>query len=181
MSCANQTKRLRHGAYPLQTLAAAWFSSRVTYFRDLSPYEYGRRWGGTPGAQNVGWLALGYAFETEQALESDLDLLWAHCKVAIHATRGLHPCEFCSDWSPDGFRMMRNGETLMLGYSEIRVIGPSGQSYAAPSLIYHYVSEHRYKPPNNFLTALRTGPTPPSEAYLEALRTRELEWGSTVR
>jgi hypothetical protein len=153
----------------------------MAYFRDLSPYEYGLRWGGVRGAQNVGWLALGHSFETEQALESDLDLLWAHCKVAVHATRGLHPCAFCSDWISDGFRVMRNGETLMLGYSEIRVIGPSGQSYAAPSLIFHYVNEHRYKPPNVFLSALRTGPTPPSEAFFEALRTRGLEWGSTVR
>jgi hypothetical protein len=69
----------------------------------------------------------------------------------------------------------------MLGYSEIRVIGPSGQSYAAPSLIYHYINQHRYKPPDVFLAALRTGPRPPSEAYFEALKTRELEWRSTVR
>jgi hypothetical protein len=153
----------------------------MAYFRDLSPYEYGLHWGGVPGARNVGWLAPGHSFETGQALESDLDLLWAHCKVAIHATRGLHCCEFCSGWNLDAFRVMRNGTTLMLGYSEIRVIGPSGQSYAAPSLIYHYVNVHRYKPPDSFLSALRTGPAPPSKAYFEALRTRELEWGSTVR
>ncbi|WP_455423964.1 DUF7919 family protein [Bradyrhizobium roseum] len=152
----------------------------MAYFRDLSPYQYGH-WDVVRGAQNVGWLALGHTFQTGQALQSDLDLLWAHCKVAIHATRGLHSCEFCSDWSSEGFRVMRNGETIVLGYSEIRVIGPSGQSYAAPSLIYHYIDKHSYKPPDVFVAALRTGPRPPSEAYFEALKTRELEWGSTVR
>ena len=155
--------------------------SPMTYFRDLSPYEYGLRWGGIPGAQNVGWLALGHPFERGQPLESDLALLWAHCKVAIHATRGLHSCEFCSSWSPDDFCVSRNGQYLMLGYSEIRVIGSSGQSYAAPSLIYHYVSKHQYRPPASFLHALRSGPMPPSEEYFEALSTRQLASGSTVR
>ncbi|GLH75601.1 hypothetical protein SSBR45G_05090 [Bradyrhizobium sp. SSBR45G] len=151
----------------------------MAYFRDFSPYQYGHC-DAVPGAQNVGWLALGHAFETGQALEGDLDLLWAHCKLAICATRGLHSCEFCSDLSSAGFRVTRNGETLKLGYSEIRVIGPSGQSYAAPSMIYHYISQHRYKPPDVFLAALRTGPRPPSDAYFEALRTRGLEWASTI-
>ena len=120
-------------------------------------------------------------FETERPRESDLVLLWAHCRVAIHETRGLHRCEFCPNWTSDHFYPTRNGEKLLLGYSEIRVIGPSGQSYAAPSLIYHYLSEHHYKPPDSFLSALRTGPTPPAEAYFAALRTRELGRGSTIR
>jgi len=152
----------------------------MAHFRDLSPYEYGLHWGGVPGALNVGWLAFGHSFKTGRPLESDLDLLWLHCKVAIHATRGLHPCDFCSGWSGDSFSVSRNGEKLMLGYSEIRVIGRSGQSYAAPSLIYHYVSEHHYMPPDSFLSALRSEPTPPSEEYFEALRTRQLTWGSTA-
>jgi hypothetical protein len=153
----------------------------MAYFLDLSPYEYGLHWGGVPGAQNVGWLALGHPFKIAQPQESDLDLLWAHCKVAINATRGLHACDFCSGPSRDCFRASRSNENLMLGYSEIRVIGPSGQSYAAPSLIYHYIRDHHYRPPDSFLSALRTGPTPPSEDYFEALRTRQLTWGSTVR
>jgi|EndMetStandDraft_5_1072996.scaffolds.fasta_scaffold313216_1 hypothetical protein len=123
----------------------------MTYFRDLSPYEYGLHWGGVAGAQNVGWLAASHPFETEQPQERDLDLLWEHCKVAINATRGLHGCEFCSDWNGDRHRFIRHGKTLLLGYSEIRVIGQSGQSYAAPSMIFHYVRDHNYKLPESFL------------------------------
>ena len=133
----------------------------MAYFSDLSPYKYGFFWDGVPGALNIGWLALGHAFETAQPIDSDLDLLWMHCKVAVNASRGLHACEFCSNWSTDDFYATRNGEMLLLGFSEIRVIGPSGQSYAAPSLIYHYIREHHYKPPDSFLTALRTGLAPP--------------------
>ena len=150
----------------------------MAYYRDLSPYEYLLNWGGVPGAQNVGWLANGHPFKTEQPLKSDLDVLWRHCKIAIHATRGRHSCEFCSSWSSDSFKVSKGVETLELGYSEIRVIGPSGQSYAAPSLIYHYITQHYYRPPESFLAALRQGPTPPSEDYFKALRTRQLTWAS---
>ena len=137
--------------------------------------------GAVPGAQNIGWLAVGHPFDTEQPAEGDLELIWAHCKVAVHETRGLHACDLCSDWRPDDHLTTRDGERLMLGYSEIRVIGPSGQSFAAPSLIYHYVCVHHYRPPDAFLTALRSGLTPSSEAYFDALRTRAVTWGSTVR
>lgn len=152
----------------------------MTYFRDLSPYEYGLHWGGVPGAQNVGWLALGHPYETAQPLERDLDLLWLHCKVAIHATRGRHFCEFCRSWKLKDFCVSRNCEHITLGSSEIRVIGESGQCYAAPNLIYHYVSLHYYKPPDSFLSALRSGPKPPSDEYFGGLRTRQLTWDSTV-
>ena len=45
----------------------------------------------------------------------------------------------------------------MLGYSEIRV----KWALAAPCLIYHYINERGYKPPDVFLPALRTGPRGP--------------------
>lgn len=151
----------------------------MTFFRDLSPYEYGSRWGGVAGAQNVGWLADGRPFETASPMKSDLDLIWAHCKVAIHPTRGFHSCDICKDLSLHPPKFTRNNETLLLGYSEIRVISRSGQSYAAPSLIYHYILEHNYRPPKSFMSALRSGPTPPSDAYFLALTTRELSWSST--
>ena len=173
--------RLPSGIPRVETLDGLWFSRQMAYFRDLSPYEYGLRLGGVPGAQNVGWLSLGHPFKIEQPLERDVDALWTHCKVSIHATRGLHRCEFCLNWTDDRFRVSRNGESLLLGYSEIRVIGASGQSYAAPSLIYHYVSVHHYRPPDSFLSALRSEPKPPSKEYFEALQTRQLTWDSTIR
>jgi hypothetical protein len=153
----------------------------MTYFRDLSPYEYGVHWGGVPGAQNVGWLALGHPYETAQPLECDLDLLWSHCQIAIHQTRGMHFCEFCRTRKLKDLCVSRNGEYITLGTSEIRVIGKSGQSYAAPNLIYHYVSKHHYKPPDSFLFALRSGPKPPSDEYFDGLQMWQLAWRSIVR
>jgi len=37
--------------------------------------------------------------------------------------------------------------------------------YAAPALIYHYVVEHDYKPPQEFIDAVMTVPQPGSEEY----------------
>ncbi len=150
----------------------------MTYFADLTPYGY---WNPEPGTLNVGWLSVGHHFETAVPNEADLELLWQFCKVEVTATRGLHGCEFCEAWRIEHCDQIRNGETLRLGYSEIRVFSPDGRAYAAPSLIYHYVAAHSYAPPSEFLTALRTGPRPTSDEYRAQLAKRQLEWDSTIR
>jgi hypothetical protein len=47
--------------------------------------------------------------------------------------------------------------------------------YASPTLIYHYVEAHHYKPPDEFLRALRDGPKPPSPEYFDLLAKLDLE------
>jgi hypothetical protein len=70
---------------------------------------------------------------------------------------------------------------LLLGSAEIRVFSNEGRIYAAPNLLFHYVCEHHYRPPKEFVQALRTGPRPPSQAYFDALMRRNLTWGETPR
>lgn len=43
---------------------------------------------------------------------------------------------------------------MWLGSAEIRVKAKDGRIYAAPNLIYHYVAEHDYDPPKEFIEAL---------------------------
>ena len=57
-------------------------------------------------------------------------------------------------------------ERVELGWAEIRVFGDDGKVYAAPNMIYHYVTAHHYKPPDEFVRALRSCPCPPSDQYL---------------
>jgi hypothetical protein len=57
-------------------------------------------------------------------------------------------------------------ERVELGWAEIRVFGDDGKVYAAPNMIYHYVTAHHYKPPDAFVRALRSCPCPPSDQYL---------------
>ena len=73
----------------------------------------------------------------------------------------------------------RNGEKLLLGTSEIRVLSEDGTIYAAPTLIYHYICDHHYKAPDVFVRALKQGPRPGSDQYFRRLEELGLEWNRT--
>src|SRR5260370_18043051 len=147
----------------------------MAYFKDLCDYAY------PPGfirpGTNVGWLARGHTFPTMTPDEDILDLLWSYCSISVVQTRGGHDCEFCPVGSARYFE--RNGQRLLLGTAEMRVFSRDGRIYAAPTLIYHYVVVHHYKPPDEFLQALRKGPQPPSKEYFDALAKLNLEWNKT--
>jgi len=42
-----------------------------------------------------------------------------------------------------------SGGALFLGHAEIRVPTHAETMFAAPSLIWHYVTAHRYRPPDD--------------------------------
>jgi len=148
----------------------------MAFFPDLSEYTYANGLFGYPGTKTVGWLAQGHEFPTAIPDEGDLDLLWRYCSISVALMRGGHDCEFC----PVGSARLveRNGEKRLLGVAEIRVISSSGQIYAAPTLVYHYVAVHHYKPPDEFLQALREGPRPPNQEYFDVLSKLNLEWSA---
>ena len=145
----------------------------MAYFADLSDYIYVPRFART-GCVNVGWLARTGPFSTEAPSESLLDALWAFCSIAVVPTRGIHECGLC-----DPARLVvstRVGRTLLLGTSEIRVFGTGDRTFAAPSLIYHYVEAHHYCPPAEFVHAATEGLTPPRPDYLQRLGSIGLDW-----
>ena len=45
---------------------------------------------------------------------------------------------------------------MLLGSAEIRVFGQNGKIYAAPNLIYHYMKDCGYLPPQEFLDELES-------------------------
>jgi len=149
----------------------------MAFFLDLADYTYANSAFGCPGTKTVGWLAQGHDFPTMVPKEEDLDLLWQYCSISVALMRGGHDCEFC----PPGTARQaeRSGEKRLLGVAEIRVFSRDGEVYAAPTLIYHYVAVHHYKPPNEFLQALREGPRPPSQEYFDALAKLNLDWSRT--
>ena len=70
---------------------------------------------------------------------------------------GVHECEFCR--APEDliqlgrecrsvWRMARSGN------GEIRVCSRLGVTYVAPALVWHYVAEHQYQPPQEFIEAV---------------------------
>jgi hypothetical protein len=45
-------------------------------------------------------------------------------------------------------------QTIWLGHAEIRVPAQPGRMFAAPMLIWHYVTAHSYRPSQAFIDAL---------------------------
>ncbi len=150
----------------------------MAYFEDLSDYGYDSS-SVRPRTKAVGWLERGHEFPTATPDEGLLDLLWSYCSIGVAPMRGAHACEFCSRLGV--FPAERGGKRLLLGTVEIRVFSQDGTIYAAPTLIYHYVAIHNYKPPDEFLNALREGPRPGSQEYFDALGAAKLEWRRTPR
>src|SRR5258708_2750730 len=174
----------------------------MAYFPDLTFYDYSSD--NSPETKNIGWLQRGREFETMAPAEETLELLWSFCSISVMQLRGLHECNLCT--VPRIVHAVRNGVGLLLGSSEIRVFSGErhrsalGQHlremesggllflrgstvpfsiYAAPTLIYHYVRTHHYKPPDEFLHALREVPRPPDQEYFEQLKNLRLEWNRT--
>jgi hypothetical protein len=140
----------------------------MSYFEDLTFYSYCQSRDGVRGFEvNVGWLDAGHPFPTAVPSDELLESLWRFSAIRICQMRGFHPCDFCHG----EFAMIQRhkSEYQAFGSAEIRAFSPSGLAYAAPNLIYHYVAAHGYAPPAEFVKALREGPQPQSEAYLQKL------------
>jgi hypothetical protein len=147
----------------------------MSYFEDLTLYSYCQSRDGVRGFEvNVGWLGASHPFPTAVPSDDLLESLWSFSGIRICQTRGIHPCEFCHN----KFAMVQQykSEYQTLGSAEIRAFSPSGLAYAAPNLVYHYVAAHRYAPPEEFVKALREGPQPLSEAYLQKLDHLGRDW-----
>jgi len=150
---------------------------KMTYFEDLADYSYHDSYFYRPHTKSVGWLDGGHDFPKTAPTEEELDLIWAYCKVSVAQMRGIHECNRCP--SGTSYYVKWKDEPLLLGSSEIRVFGRNGIIYAAPTLIFHYVLVHQYKPPDEFLRALREGPRPPGQEYFGRLKALGLEWNAT--
>jgi len=142
----------------------------VTYFPDLSPYSYS---GAHPGVVNVGWLDGVHPFpkgSVEARLVKKMSLMAAN---PVYPYFGRHLCEICvappdvvltytyfeSDGALNGLEMIdpecswAKWQVPREGNGEIRVAG-FGVTFAAPVLIVHYIEEHGYLPPSEFLEAI---------------------------
>ena len=111
----------------------------MSYFQDLSEYTYSR-FAIRPGTLNVGWLDPKEPFRTGAAVPQFVDLLWEFCCRKVVVTRGFCGCYLCTPQILDVVYATRGEKTLKLGSAEIRVFSSEGKIFAAPDLIYHYVT-----------------------------------------
>jgi hypothetical protein len=122
------------------------------FFTDLSPYSYAYTEEEKPRPLNIGWLDHAQPFETGNATEEFRARLFEICKAPVQQMRGFHGCPFCRRF--ELIAEERGGEVLYLGSAEVRVAGADEKVYAAPDLILHYVTRHRYRPPEEFIRAV---------------------------
>ncbi len=123
------------------------------YFEDLSPYTYaspkdlpeGVETGGLATAFNVGWLENGYPFDVGATPWRFRWRLRRMAKDPKNPMFGFHECCLC-----EGAKRRPSGN------GEIHVVGSDGITYVAPELVVHYVSKHRYLPPQKFIDAVMT-------------------------
>lgn len=126
----------------------------MTYFSDLSPYRYVAEV--EDSSVNVGWLAAERPFPVGAVpgglVEAILRLVQ---NEPVHRMRGFKGCELCPDddeYYPTFAEL--DGLRVYLGDCEIRVKGRGAAVYAAPSMIAHYIGDHGYRPPAEFIEAV---------------------------
>ena len=133
----------------------------MTHFDDGSSYRYMP----SSAALNVGWLGAGHQFPTGVAVPELLEkIAWLCVHAPTCQTRGIHRCELCPPGSDPlhyvelvGRRLVSGfgSERVLLGSAEVRVRG-SEALYAAPNLILHYMVDHSYRPPDDFVAGALT-------------------------
>lgn len=123
------------------------------YIKDLCPYIYMNQ---EPNLNilAVGWLGKEYDFPRGPVPDGTLDKILQLCFIPINQTRGFHQSPFIKLPSI-GYPVEYNGSKMLLGSAEIKVVGQGGIVYLAPNLIYHYIRDCNYLPPEKFLNALR--------------------------
>jgi len=122
----------------------------MPYLKDLTHYSLRN----TP--ENflcVGWLDSEYAFPTgvvDPVIAARISKL---CDKPINLMRGYQYCSFCIAASRQRGCMPKI-VAMPHGNGEIHVQG-IGRVYVSPTLVAHYITEHAYLPPAEFLEAIR--------------------------
>jgi hypothetical protein len=128
----------------------------MTFYPDLTAYSY-RRHRAFANVQTVGWLDRDYSFPRGEVFDSVLEKLRTIMlgsqivDARVNQTRGIHPCGFCG---ADEFEDTDFYERLNVGSVEIWIPNCAGGFFASPSMIIHYIREHKYLPPSPFLTSV---------------------------
>src|SRR4051812_34656769 len=102
------------------------------YYPDLATFG-----NGDESTIAVGWLDVGKDYPHGEVPPELIDKLKQ--QPAASQTRGFHVCPFCHDAHSS---------------NEIHIDG-GGKTYRAPRMIIHYITDHNYRPPGEYLAALQ--------------------------
>ena len=136
----------------------------MSHRKDLSRYS-------TDSANilNVGWLDCNEIFPQGETSQAFRDALTEHVRYSAVQTLGRHQCNLCNKRGHHVRIQLEDGSVISLGSCEILVFADNEIVYDAPNLIYHYVMDCGYLPPEPFIEAVVRSPRPPSDDYLSLL------------
>lgn len=136
----------------------------MSHRKDLSRYS-----SDNASLLNVGWLDRNEIFPQGKTSQEFRDALAEHIRYSAVQTLGRHQCNLCNEKGHTVSIKLKGKTVLSLGSCEIFVFADNGLIYAAPNLIYHYVLDCDYLPPEEFIEAVVRSPRPPSDEYLALL------------
>lgn len=134
----------------------------MAYYEDLSSYTYSRH---DQEMLNVGWLDRHHDYPRGNVDAVTLRKILLLASRMRNVLRGVQDCQFCDEESPLFVEDSCSNLRTYLGTGEIRVEDNLGNLYAAPTLLYHYVLVHDYRPPEGFLEAVKSGFLGPRESH----------------
>src|SRR6185295_9100112 len=100
---------------------------------------------------HVGWLSREHAFSKGDVAPHLTNKLALLSRERMNEMKGCFFCELCDPGAPPSMTIMVEGNEVLLGNAEIWVPGAGNKTYVAPNLIVHYVRDHQYHPPDEFL------------------------------
>ena len=122
-------------------------------YRDFTYYSHMQ----FENALNIGWGKLMPINKIKELNTSFFENLWLYTNRTFNKVRGVQLQD-----------LTFNNETIKVGMAEIRVIANINGKllrYAAPDSIMLNILSHKYKPPQEFITAVIEGEKPGSEIY----------------
>jgi len=103
---------------------------------DLEPYTYNYYTQVKKNVLGVGWLDETRPFNKGEVPEEFIEKLKKAKRVNF--TKGWHDCPFCGK--------AKGSHEIMVRYNN--------KIYMAPELIVHYIEEHNYQPPEEYINAV---------------------------
>jgi hypothetical protein len=104
-------------------------------------------------ARNVGWLSPEVSFPVGKVDPRLLEWLTSNfADLWFEHARGYHECEFC-DAEP---LVAGSGRTIRLGSAELLIRTVAERAYVAPNFLVHYIRDHGYQPPEEFVRDVLT-------------------------
>lgn len=147
------------------------------FFEDLSPYPSSDDLSNQ--VKCIGWLSKKHGYSKGKLDDKSFQLLENFIAINVNQKRGVHGCEFCKRTDHKiNFQTIYEfrKKFVILGDSELVVFNKSGDAFVAPNLIVHYIKEHSYLPPREFIEALYECPVPTSQNYFELLVELKFRW-----